>query len=280
VTSGKPFLVDFDVTNPNIARVYDAFLGGKDNFAADRAVVEETLRIVPDAAAGAAANREFLRRAVWYLTSVASIEQFIDIGAGLPAQDNVHEIAHQVNPGARVVYVDNDPVVIRHAQALTSHDRAVMVLPADARYPEQILDDPAVRMFIDFSRPVGVLMFSILHHITDEEDPAEIAARFRAAMAPGSHLAISSFRMPGPEHPEDRAKARAVQEVFNETLGTGFWREHAEILTWFGDWELIAPGLVPLPEWRPEKAPPACKDSTYYGFVGGVAVKRQDQSST
>jgi hypothetical protein len=274
VTSGKPFLLDFDVTKPNIARVYDAFLGGKDNFAADRAVVEETLRIVPDAAAGAAANREFLRRAVRHLTSEAGIEQFIDIGSGLPAQGNVHEIAHQVNPGVRVVYVDNDPVVIRHAQALTSHDRAVTVVPADARNPEQILDDPGVRGFIDFSRPVGVLMFSILHHITDDEDPAGIAARFRAAVAPGSRLAISSFRMPGPEHPQDRAKARAVQEVFNKTLGTGFWREHADILKWFGNWEPIAPGLVPLPEWRPEKAPPARKDSTHYDFVGGVAVKR------
>jgi hypothetical protein len=262
-----------DVTKPSIARVYDAFLDGKDNFAADRAVVELTLQIAPDAAAAAKANRAFLRRAVRYLAAEAGITQFLDIGSGLPSRGNVHEIAQEVNRAARVVYVDNDPVVLVHGQALLADARTTRVVTADVRRPAEILDNPEVRAFIDFSRPVGLLMFSILRHITNEEDPAGIAARFREALAPGSYLTISSFRMPGPEHPEDAAKTRAVQKLFNEKLGTGLWREDAEILSWFGDWELLEPGLVPLPEWRPDIAGQVKRNSTHYGFVGGLARK-------
>ena len=116
-------------------------------------------------------------------------------------------------------------------------------------------------------------MLAILHHISDSEDPAAIAARFRDALAPGSYLALSSFRMPGPEHPDDAAKTRAVQDLFNRTLGTGRWREHEEILGWFGDWDLLPPGLVPLPEWRPDVAGQVKRNSTYHGFVAGLARK-------
>ena len=116
-------------------------------------------------------------------------------------------------------------------------------------------------------------MLAILHHISDSEGPAAIAARFRDALAPGSYLALSSFRMPGPEHPDDAARTRAVQDLFNRTLGTGRWREHEEILGWFGDWDLLPPGLVPLPEWRPDVAGQVKRNSTYYGFVGGLARK-------
>jgi hypothetical protein len=273
MAGGQPVPPGIDITKPNIARVYDAFLDGKDNFAADRAVVEFTLQIVPDAASGARANRAFLRRVVQYLAGHAGIDQFLDIGSGLPSQGNVHEVACAARPDARVVYTDNDPVVLAHAKALLASAPQVRVVTADARRPAEILDSPWVRGFIDFSRPVGLLMFAILHHVGDEEDPAGIVAQFRDAAAPGSYLAISSFRMPGPEHPQDAAKTRAVQEVFNTQLGTGRWREHEEILRWFGDWELLDPGLVPLPEWRPDTAGPIEPDSTYHGFVGGVAKK-------
>jgi hypothetical protein len=262
-----------DVTRPNIARVYDAFLGGKDNFAADRAVVEFTLQIAPDAAAGARANRALLRRVVRYLAGEAGIAQFVDIGSGLPSQGNVHEIAHEVSPAARVVYTDNDPVVVAHGQALLADAASVRAVTADVRRPAEILGNPRVREFIDFSRPVALLMFAILHHITGPEDPAGIAEQFRDAVVPGSYLAISSFRMPGPQHPQDAEKTRAVQKLFNEKLGTGLWREDAEILAWFGDWELLKPGLVPLPEWRPDITGQVRRNSTYHGFVGGVARK-------
>ena len=273
MAGGEPAPPGIDVRKPNIARVYDAFLGGKDNFAADRAVVELTLRIAPDAAAGAKANRAFLRRVVRYLAGQGGIGQFLDIGSGLPSQGNVHEVAGEVRPAARVVYTDSDPVVLVHGQALLAGVPSVRVVTADVRRPAEILDSAEVREFIDFGRPVALLMLAILHHVSDEEDPAGIVARFREAAAPGSYLAISSFRMPGPGHPQDAARTRQVQELFNARLGTGRWREHEEILQWFGDWELLEPGLVPLPEWRPDIAGQAARNSTYYGFVGGVARK-------
>ena len=273
MAGGEPVPPGIDVTKPNIARVYDAFLDGKDNFAADRAVVKLTLDIAPDAAAGAKANRALLRRMVRFLAAEAGITQFLDIGSGLPSRGNVHEIAREVNPAAKVVYIDNDPVVLVHGRALLGRNPAVTVVTADARDPAQILANPLVTEFLDLRRPVGLLMLAILHHISDSEDPAAIAARFRDALAPGSYLALSSFRMPGPEHPDDAAKTRAVQDLFNRTLGTGRWREHEEILGWFGDWDLLPPGLVPLPEWRPDVAGQVKRNSTYYGFVAGLARK-------
>jgi hypothetical protein len=277
---GESFPPVIDVTRPSIARVYDVFLDGKDNFAADRAVAESALQIAPDSAGGAKSNRALLRRVVRYLAAEAGITQFLDIGSGLPSAGNVHEIARAASPGARVVYVDNDPVVGVHGRALLADAATARFITADVRRPDEVLNDPEVQGFIDFGRPVGLLMLAILHHITDAEDPAAIAARLREALAPGSYLAISSLRMPGPEHPEEAEKARAVQELFNETLGTGLWREDEEILTWFGDWELLEPGLVPLPEWRPDTAVPARRDSTYHGFVGGVARKRSHPASS
>lgn len=279
VTGGYPLPFDIDLWKPKGARVYDAFLGGKENIELDRRVVKQTLRIAPDAAAGALANRDFLRRAVRYLVREAGIRQFIDIGCGLPAEDNVHEVAHETSPGAHVVYVDNDPVVLRHSQAMTLHEPAARAVYADVRYPREILHDPGVQDFIDFGRPVGLLLCAVLHHVTDEEDPAGIVACLRAALAPGSYLVISSFCLPGPEHPDARATARAVQKVFNDELGTGAWRERGDILRWFGDWTLLGPGLVPLPEWCPDGRGERCPDGpvpagprpTYHAAVGGVA---------
>jgi SAM-dependent methyltransferase len=260
-----------DVTKPNIARVYDAFLGGKDNFAADREVVELALRVTPDAPAGARANRAFLRRVVRYLTAEAGIRQLVDIGSGLPTQGNVHEVAQESAPQARIVYVDSDPLVRTHALALLANGPGTLFLTADLREPETILNDPGVRDFIDFGQPVGMLLFAILHHLNDDEDPGRIVARIREALAPGSYLAISSFRMPGPEHPEDAAKTAQMEKLFNEKLGTGRWRDHEEILAWFGDWDVLEPGLVPVPEWRPVVQGAIKRNATHYGFVGGVA---------
>jgi hypothetical protein len=262
-----------DVTKPNIARVYDAFLGGKDNFAADRAVVDLALQVAPDAATGARANRAFLRRAVRYLVADAGLRQLIDIGSGLPTQGNVHEVADEIDPAARVVYVDNDAMVRVHAQALLACSPGTVFATADVREPDRILGHPAVAGFLGSGQPVGLLLLAILHHINDDEDPAAIMARLRDPLPPGSHMAITSFRMPGPEHPEDAAKTAAIEKMFNENLGTGRWRTDEEILAWFGDWEVIEPGLVPLPEWRPDGPLPTVRDSTYYGFVGAVARK-------
>jgi hypothetical protein len=172
-----------------------------------------------------------------------------------------------------VVYVDNDPMVGVHGQALLADGSNSVFVTADLRAPGDILSDAALAELIDFDEPVGLLLIAILHHIRDDEDPAGIVATLRDALPKGSHLAITSFRMPGPEHPEVAAQTAAVEKFFNEKLGTGRWRDHDEILAWFGDWELIEPGLVPVPEWRPDMPVPARKDQTYYGYVGGVARK-------
>lgn len=265
---------DIDVTRPNVARVYDAFLGGKDNFAADREFVDQALRIAPKAPRVARANRAFLRRVVRYLVGEAGVTQLLDIGSGLPTQGNVSEVAHGVDPAVRVVHVDNDPVVYTHSKALLADSRTTDMVIGDIRRPAEILADPAVHALIDFSKPVGLLLFAILHHVEDTDDPAGIAARLCDAMPPGSYLAISSFRMPGPELPELRAKTVEGERLLIGTLGSGRWREDEEIITWFGDWELLEPGWVPLAAWRPPVPGRVRHDEVYHSFSGGVARKK------
>ncbi|WP_182897960.1 SAM-dependent methyltransferase [Microbispora sp. H10830] len=262
-----------DTSKPSIARVYDFFLGGKDNFAIDRQVGEATLRIAPDAPAAGRANRAFLRRVVRHLAAEAGIRQFLDIGSGLPTQGNVHEVAQEVTPGARVVYVDNDPIVLVHGRALLATNGSTTVVEADIRDPESILTHPGIRALIDFDQPVALLLFAILHHVNDHEDPQGIAARFRDALPSGSYLALSHFHNPGPGMPEVSAQATSAEKLFNENLGTGRWRSRDEILTFFGDMQLLEPGLVPLAEWRPEPDAFVERGITYHTFVGGVARK-------
>jgi hypothetical protein len=261
-----------DNTVPNVARVYDYFLGGKDNFEVDRQVAEWSLKVMPDCHEGCRNNRAFLRRAVAFMAR-AGVRQFLDLGSGLPTQGNVHEIAQAVEPSARVVYVDNDAVVHAHASALLGCC-GTRVVTADIRYPEKILEEPVVRELIDFDRPVGLLMFAILHHINDDEDPEGVTAAFRDAMPPGSHLAVSHFCNPGDARPEDAARAAESEDLFNRSFGTGRWRRPEEIRAYFGDWDLLDPGLVPLKEWRPDPGGDLTRDMTYYLLVGGVAAKR------
>jgi hypothetical protein len=274
LTTDRPAPPGVDISRPSIARVYDYMLGGKDNFAVDRQAGEMALRVTPDGPEAAVANRAFLRRVVRYLVAEAGIHQFLDIGSGLPTQGNVHEIAHELDKSVRVVYVDDDPMVLAHANALLTEAETTTVVQADVREPEAILDHPEVRKYIDFDRPVGLLLLGILHHLHDDEDPAGIAARLRAPLVPGSHLAISHFHNPGHAHPDAARKALEVERIFNETLGTGRWRTHREILVYFGDLELLEPGLVPFAEWRPGTEQPPRQTDTYHTFIGGVARKR------
>ncbi|HKS98035.1 MAG TPA: SAM-dependent methyltransferase [Rugosimonospora sp.] len=262
-----------DINRPSIARVYDYMLGGKDNFAVDRAAGQRALEITPDGPEAARASRAFLRRVVRYLAGEVGIRQFLDLGSGLPSQGNVHEIAHLVDPTIRVIYVDNDPMVLAHGRALLCDNDTTNVIQADVRHPEAILGDPTVRERLDFDRPIGLLMLGILHHVNDDEAPARIAATMRDALPPGSYLAISHFRDPGFAHPEVSAKARDVERVFNQTLGTGRWRQQEEILAYFGDLPLVDPGLVPLADWRPDTEERPDQTDTYLTFVGGVARK-------
>jgi hypothetical protein len=263
-----------DVSVPSIARVYDYFLGGKDNFAVDRQTAQMALKIAPDAPEAGQANRGFLRRSVRYLAREEGIRQFIDLGSGLPTQGNVHEIAHSVDRSTRVVYVDNDPIVLAHARALLADNHTTAVIQADVREPEALLAHPELARFIDFGQPVGLLAFSILHHLRDEEDPAGISAILREALPSRSCLAVSHFHNPGEAHPEIAKVVAESEKIFNETLGTGRWRTREEILEYTGDWELIDPGVVPLAEWRPDPADPTPRQGlTYHQFLALVARK-------
>jgi hypothetical protein len=261
-----------DVTRPNVARVYDYMVGGKDHFAIDRMAAERALAIMPDAREAGRACRAFLRRSVRYLAAEAGIRQFLDIGSGLPTDTNVHQVAHGVDPAARTVYVDNDPMVLVHGRALLADEETTTVIEADIREPRKILDHDEVRGRLDFTRPIGLLLFSVLHHVHDSEDPAAITATLREALPSGSYLGIIHFWDPAEEHPRISAKVREAERMFNETMGTGRWRRREEIAAYFGDFELVEPGLVPLADWRPDGEPSAQQDS-HYTMIGGLARK-------
>ena len=266
-------VADIDITRPNVARVYDCFLDGKDNFAADREVVRQALEIAPKAGMSAKNNRAFLSRVVRHLVADVGLTQLLDIGSGLPTQGNVSEVAHAIDPTVHVVHVDNDPIVYTHSKALLADARTTDIAFGDIRRPAEILDDPDVRKLIDFEKPVGLLMFAILHHVTDDDEPGRIAAQLRDAMPEGSYLAISSLRLPGPDMPELRALTIEGEKFLVGTLGSGRWREDEEILSWFGDWELLEPGYVSILDWRPALGTDIGRDDNYHSFFGGVARK-------
>ena len=231
-------------TVPSVARVYDAILGGKDNFAVDRAVADEAIRTMADGGNGARLNRAALGRAVRYMAD-RGVSQFLDLGSGLPAAQNTHQIAQAVNPEARVVYVDNDPSVWLHGQALLTGDDSTVVVLADVRSPDELLALPAVAGFLDFSRPIGLILNAVIHHLLDEEDPRGIVARYLAELAPGSFMQLTHFC-------DESAEARANSAVLTRSLGRGQVRSRPEIVSFFDGLDLVAPGVVFLPYWRPD----------------------------
>jgi SAM-dependent methyltransferase len=240
---------DLRTDRPTPARMYDYYLGGKDNFAVDREAAEQVLTAAPEVRVLARENRAFLGRAVRYLAAEAGIRQFVDVGTGLPTQGNVHEVAQAVDPSARVVYVDNDPIVRAHAKALLPADGTTAVIEADMRDPGPILDHPDLLRLIDFAEPVAVLFMSVLHFITDEEDPYGLVAAFRDRCAPGSHLALSHIT--SPERGADGAEAAA--DVYkSRATSPAVLRTPKEIGALFDGYDLVEPGLVYLPQWRPD----------------------------
>jgi O-methyltransferase involved in polyketide biosynthesis len=232
----------FDPGKPNAARIYDYLLGGKDNYVADREAAERLLRVLPDASQVARANRAFLAAAIRYVAG-HGIRQYVDIGAGLPTSPNVHDCARETVPSARVVYVDNDPVVLAHARALLATDDLVTVISADAREYPAILSTLESGAFIDLSEPVCVLFVSMLHFVANDEADAIVAA-FRERMAPGSHLVLSA----GTGNSRSIPQRDHIQAAYgSDTVLTG--RPAAEIASYFGDFDLVPPGLVPVTEW-------------------------------
>ena len=191
MTGTHESLPDLDITTPNVARMYDYYLGGKDNFAADREAAEKVLALVPGLRRAAQENRRFLRRVVRFLAAQAGITQFLDIGVGLPTQGAVHEVAREVRPGVRVAYVDYDPVVVAHGQALLAVGDLSVMVRADMRRPAELLADPEIREHLDLSKPVAITLFATLHFLPDSDDPAGIVGCLRDAVASGSYLAVS-----------------------------------------------------------------------------------------
>ena len=260
---------DIDTSKPYPARMYDAYLGGNDNYAADREAVRGILRDFPEVRAMARANRAFLQRAVRFLADEAKIRQFIDIGTGIPSAGNVHEVAGNVATSARVVYVDNDPIVHVHANALLTGSGTTSIVLADLREPAAVLAHPKLRSLIDFTEPIGLLLVAILHFITGAENPSGIVATLRDALPDGSYLALShgtqDFHPPG-------AAGQAASAYQNATAPLVL-RSHQEISAFFSGFGLVEPGLVKAPLWRPDGKPPRAKDLTKIGIYAGVAAK-------
>jgi hypothetical protein len=236
----------FDPGIPNVARIYDALLGGKDNYAADREAARRLVAAVPGAAHAARENRAFLARAVSFLAGEAGMRQFIDIGTGLPAGGHVHEIAQAADPGARVAYADNDPVVVAHANALLAGAPTVAVVHADVRYPRHLMTLPALRAFIDFDQPVAVLLVAVLHFVADSEDPWAIARCITGYLAAGSYLVVS--HVTGDEITADAA--RQARAIYDGASAPGVTRSKDDIGRFFDGLEMVPPGVVDVAAWR------------------------------
>jgi hypothetical protein len=256
--------LDLDTSVAHVARVYDYWLGGKDNFAADRAAGEQAIQAYPDIVYSVRANRAFLARTVRYLAGEAGIRQFLDIGTGIPTANNTHEVAQDVAPGSSVVYVDNDPVVLTHARALlvSGQHGHTSYIDADLRDTKPILAEAA--QTLDFSRPVAIMLMAILQHIDEAEDPYAIVDSLLAAVPPGSYLAIS--------HPaadiETEAMAQMAERLNKLMAEKVTFRTRPQVARFFDGLELVEPGMVRVQEWRPASEIEAKSPAALWGGVG------------
>lgn len=265
-----PPLPEIDFTRPHPARIYDYGLGGKNHFAADRAMAEQVLSVVPTARTVVRENRRFLGRVVRFLAGEVGIRQFLDIGSGLPATENVHEVAQRAEPSSRVVYVDNDPLVLVHSRALltSSPEGRASYIKADLRDPKRIISDLMTREVLDFSQPIALMLIAVLPYLRDEDGPEEIIATLLDALAPGSCLAATHITA---EH--DHEGWAGVARAYRGASITGQFRESDEFARIaFTGLDLVPPGVVLVSDWRPDDQPPrpsAAEVSSY----GGVARK-------
>lgn len=240
---------EIDTTRPSPARMYDYALGGKDNFEVDRRAVEQIAHVLPDFRQLARTNRQFLVNSV-QLMAEAGIKQFIDLGTGIPTSPNVHEMAREIQPDARVVYVDNDPIVMAHNRALRAVVDNVITVQHDIREPDTIVSDPKVRDLIDFEQPVGVLFVAVLHFVRRDLAP-EVVSRFRSLMAPGSYVAISTACTDGME----AAAVAKTEAVYSNAAAQIVFRTRSQVEQLFDGFELLEPGLKDVAQWRNTETP-------------------------
>ncbi|MFH9228113.1 SAM-dependent methyltransferase [Streptomyces lydicus] len=258
-----------DVTIPSVARMYDYYLGGKDNYAVDREACEELSKVVPSTQVLAINNRRFLQRVVRWLAGEHGIRQFIDHGSGLPTQDNVHQVAQRIDPAARVVYVDNDPIVLAHGRALLEENANTAVIQADMRDTDGIFGSPEVERLIDFDQPVAALFVSVLHCIPDSDDPAGLIKRVADRLAPGSFLVVCQLVS------EDAATRDFVTE-FMRVQTHGQWgrvRQAHELAGFLDGLEIMEPGLLEVSTWKPDTDIGPKQLTQEWIEYGGVARK-------
>jgi hypothetical protein len=256
-------LAGIDTTHPNIARVYDYLLGGKDNFAADRALGDQIIKALPAAQIGVRAQRDVLARAVRYLIRDQQVTQFLDIGSGLPTAENVHQVAQAADPRCAVLYIDNDPVVVNHAYALLTDSKQTFSALGDLRDPEAII--AAARAHLDWTRPVGLLLCGIVHFLTDQDQPGQLVASLAGALPAGSYVFIHHLL-----HTQDTA----LETAMKQGLGRVQFRTRDQILALFAGLDLIDPGLVLVPDWRPDPHTPRVGHHPVLALaVAGVASR-------
>ncbi|MBC7272385.1 MAG: SAM-dependent methyltransferase [Streptomyces sp.] len=268
----KPLSTEIDASIPTAARMYDHYLGGKDNYAADRAACEELDKVVPSTRRLALNNRRFLQRVVRTLAEEHGIRQFLDHGSGLPTQDNVHQVAQRIDPDSRVVYVDNDPMVLVHGRALLEQDERTAVIHADMRETEGILAHPDTQRLIDFSQPVAVLFNSVFHCIpdSDTDGPLAVATRVRERLVPGSAMVMCQLVSEDPE-------VRDFVTDFMDKATQGHWgrvRQEKDVATLFEGLEILEPGLVEVSTWRPDTEVAPRQLTHEWIEFGGVGIVR------
>jgi SAM-dependent methyltransferase len=258
---------EIDLSRPSAARVYDYFLGGAHNFEIDRQLAEQIAAMTPNLADTMRGGRAFLRRAVAELAR-GGVDQFLDIGSGIPTVGNVHEVAQGINPRARIVYVDVDPEAVAHSRSILDGNEGTAVIQADLRDPDFVLSEARETGLLDFSRPVAVLLAGVVHFVPDDDRPDEILKTLRDAVAPGSYLVISHSTYE--DQPREMLEA---QKLSAKTATEITLRSRAQVADYFGDWELLEPGIVHMPLWRPESPDDVDANPERFGAFGAVGRK-------
>lgn len=268
--STPDWAADVPVDRPSPARMYDYFLGGHHNFAVDREAAEQMIALMPSVRLVARANRAFLGRAVKFLAE-QGITQFIDIGSGIPTSGNVHDLAQAIHPESRVLYIDNDPVAVAHTEALLADNRFARVVQLDLRHADDLFQHPTVRELLDVQQPIGLLLVAVLHFISDDAQVEQALRYLRDGLPSGSYLVISHATLAGAT---DMAKVEEGARVYARSTSSTRARNFEEIQSFFGDWEMVPPGLVYMPLWHPSGPDDLLLQNPEESFVFcGVACK-------